>query len=250
MVLFEGAPGELRAHWSLRADDTVGAATGFPTAGGRPLPVLRLRRLRADGGADPVHEARLRPNGLGGEGETAFAVGQDYGRFEAELGLVNQDGGWLALTRSNQLERAASIGLDLSGLGSRRRRPARAGALVDQMDASTVPAPVPAPASAAMPDPALAVPLARDGIETSGTTRIPVLVYGCPAPTETHLVIEAELRISGRAAPNSVIDLFGHTYRVGPGGRFQLALRVDDPDLLRRALAQHPPPELTCSRED
>lgn len=264
MVLFEGAAGELRTHWSLRANDAVSAAAGFPASGGRPAPVLRLRRLRADGGSDPVQEVRLRPEGLAGEGEMAFAVGRDYGRFEAELGLINQDGGWLALARSNRLERAASIGLDLSGLGRARRRPPRVGrgsttAVAAPQDPPprdpVVPVPVgavavadPAPGEAG--DQALAIPTARDGIETSATTRIPLLVYGCPASPGTGLVIEAELRISGRAAPNSEIDLFGHRYRIGPGGRFQLQLRVDDPDLLRRALAQHPPPELGCSRED
>ena len=79
---------------------------------------------------------------------------------------------------------------------------------------------------------------------------IPPLTYGQPAVLGGEPIIEAELRIFGWGAPNSEIDLFGHPYRVGPGGRFQLTLRVDDPDLLRRALARHPPPELDVQRND
>ncbi len=76
------------------------------------------------------------------------------------------------------------------------------------------------------------------------------LVYGQPPTRVTGLQLAAELRITGQAAPGTLIDLFGHPFRVGPGGRFQLVLRVDDAALLRRALELHPPPELTRPRED
>ncbi|EGV16895.1 hypothetical protein [Thiocapsa marina] len=65
--------------------------------------------------------------------------------------------------------------------------------------------------------------------------------YGQPTPGSTELMIEAELRINGCAAPGSLIDLFGHPYRVGPGGRFQLVIRVDDPELIKRAFELNPP---------
>jgi hypothetical protein len=64
------------------------------------------------------------------------------------------------------------------------------------------------------------------------------------------LELQAELRLTGRARPGSIIDLFGFRYRVGPGGRFQMLLPVTDPELLRRALEAAPPAELTRSRED
>jgi hypothetical protein len=66
----------------------------------------------------------------------------------------------------------------------------------------------------------------------------------------TGVQVDAELWITGQAPPGTQIDLFGHPYQVGPGGRFQLVLRVDDADLLRRALALHLPPELTRRRDE
>ncbi|MFD2110660.1 hypothetical protein [Thiorhodococcus fuscus] len=86
--------------------------------------------------------------------------------------------------------------------------------------------------------------------ETDRAFKIPRLDYGQPASRGTQLLLEAELRIQGWAAPNSEVDLFGHRYLVGPGGRFQFLVKVDDPDLLRRALDLQPPPELSRSRED
>jgi hypothetical protein len=79
---------------------------------------------------------------------------------------------------------------------------------------------------------------------------IPPLSYGQEPVRSMGVQILAELRISGQAAPGTEIDLFGHPYRVGPGGRFQLVVLVDDPELLRRALALHPPPELREKRDD
>lgn len=75
------------------------------------------------------------------------------------------------------------------------------------------------------------------------------LTYERQATRATGLELEAELRILGRAEPNSTIDLLGFPYRVGPGGRFLLVLRVEDPALLRRALEGAPPPELSTRRD-
>ena len=88
----------------------------------------------------------------------------------------------------------------------------------------------------------------------SAPTRIGVplepLTYERPPERVNGLELEAELRLTGRARPGSIIDLFGFRYRVGPGGRFQMLLPVTDPVLLRRALEAAPPAELTRSRED
>ena len=108
------------------------------------------------------------------------------------------------------------------------------------------------------PDPDSEAPAPRDAVSASwGEDIIPEpahpperrasasptapMRYGQPTPGGTELLIEAELRINGCAAPGSLIDLFGHPYRVGPGGRFQLVIRVDDPELIKRALELNPP---------
>ncbi len=64
------------------------------------------------------------------------------------------------------------------------------------------------------------------------------------------LELEAQLRITGQAAPGTLVDLFGYPFRVGPGSRFQLVVRVEDPSLLRMALSLNPPPELALTRAD
>lgn len=76
------------------------------------------------------------------------------------------------------------------------------------------------------------------------------LVYGQPSPRPGELMIEAELRVNGCAAPGAEIDLFGYPYRVGPGGRFQFIIRVDDPELIARAFALHPPTLPDRSKDD
>ena len=93
-----------------------------------------------------------------------------------------------------------------------------------------------------------AIPDTEGGVTRSVpgmVVRIEPLTYERPPARATDLELNAELRIHGRAAPNSTIDLFGFAYRVGPGGRFLLTLRVEDADLLRRALEAAPPLELS-----
>jgi hypothetical protein len=82
------------------------------------------------------------------------------------------------------------------------------------------------------------------------TEALAALKYGQPPVRPGGLALEVELRITGQAAPGSLIDLFGFPYRVGPGGRFQLRLAVFDPALIARALVLNPPPELAMVRED
>lgn len=320
LALYEGASDEVRVNWALHANDYVVASHDFPHAGGRPLPVLRLRRVRDDGGSECVDEVSLRLAEQRGGGETGFSVGQDATRFEAELGLVNGEGGWLLLARSNRLEHAARLGLNFpprrDGEEARRAsdptlEPPRTEltpafpvpdpldgripeARTELLDLPKHAAPLPFSRSARVEDrtasnrgsleplsgsapgdavqhAALATRLAReirndraltsadDGAPSAraahepaglGVSAIPILVYGRSAPPCAAPLIEAELRIHGWAAPNTEIDLFGHRYRVGPGGRFQFLLKVDDPTLLKQALTLHPPPALGDPRDD
>ncbi len=73
--------------------------------------------------------------------------------------------------------------------------------------------------------------------------------YGAAPVRPGRVEIEAQLRIVGSAPPNQVLDLFGFPYRVGPGGRFQFVLPVEDLELLARALSASPPGALLKSRD-
>ncbi|WP_295578618.1 hypothetical protein [uncultured Lamprocystis sp.] len=356
VVLYGAARGVLRVQWRLEPDTLEQVVGSFPVAGARPALVLRLRRLRPDGGSDQLDEVRLAAVARSGSGFREFTVPVDHGRYRADLGLINEDGGWLMLARSNDLDNVAQVGVDLSHLAAAVPRAAvRAAPLspialdptqsvgkpADQRPTDARPVPIfplalrliaehtgdsppgagsipptepasPAPVAllvCAVPtspaggtadDVTLGVMLHTDAQECpvlremrapgegedededgdrAGSPEYPPLPvrpvfpefltaaepeaaepvnYGPIAPLSygqepvrsMGVQILAELRISGQAAPGTEIDLFGHPYRVGPGGRFQLVVLVDDPELLRRALDLHPPPQLREVRDD
>jgi hypothetical protein len=252
LTLYPGTAGEVRVRWRLRADEVVGHGTSFPSADGAPEAVLRLGRLYAEGGSEPIRERRLRLSGLSGRGEVGFQVSDDRSLLEAELGLMNPEGGWLLLARSNRLQPSRGLGLEsLSrpppgmdwGLITEPESDSRAVRL-DRTDECLSPPPDGSTALSAESVDEASVEAGRsESTVPTVMNAIPRLTYADPTPATAALVIEAELRIHGWSTPNAVIDLFGHRYRVGPGGRFQLSVKVEDPELIRRALERHPPPE-------
>jgi hypothetical protein len=350
VVLYGAARGVLRVQWRVEPDTLEQVVGSFPVGGARPTLVLRLRRLRPDGGSDQLDEVRLAAVARSGSGFREFSVPLDHGRYRAELGLINGDGGWLMLARSNDLDNVAQVGVDLTHLAAAAPRAAvrttppapialdtaeAAGEPADQRPTDARPVPIfplalrliaehtghSPPGAGSIPptapaSPAPVAPLApgvptasADALRDDATLGLTLnsVAQGLPAPQEMRapgadgggadapeypplpvrpvfpelltaaepaaaesvtygpiaplsygqapvrtmgVQILAELRISGQAAPGSAIDLFGHPYRVGPGGRFQLVVLVDDPELLRRALALHPPPELREQRDD
>lgn len=58
-----------------------------------------------------------------------------------------------------------------------------------------------------------------------------------PGTRGPDIEFNAELRVWGRAAPGSLIDIFGREVQVGADGRFSLRCPMDDPLLLTSALA-------------
>lgn len=235
LTLYPGTPGEVRVHWRLHADEVAGHGARFPRADGAMQAVVRLGHARTEGGSEPIREQRLRLSGLSGSGELTFRIGDDFALLEAELGLMNPEGGWLLLARSNRLQPAPGLGLE-----SLRRPPAGTqwDSDAEAADSGAVPADQAGARSEATTD---TEHPGSTGV--SVTSQIPVLTYADAGTRVAGVVIEAELRLHGWSAPNTLIDLFGHRYRVGPGGRFQLSLKVDDPELIRRALERHPPPD-------
>lgn len=96
----------------------------------------------------------------------------------------------------------------------------------------------------------LVAPRPRAPISPDGEpSRLEPPSYGVAPVRPGCVEIEAQLRIVGSAPPNQVLDLFGFPYRVGPGGRFQFVLPVEDLELLARALAARPPGALLKSRD-
>lgn len=323
LVLYGGASGELRVHWYLVRDDFEKAAASFPNGGHGASAVIRLLREHPNGGAEPFEERTLATQ-RDGSGEMGFQIPPDHGRYRTELGLTNQDGGWLMLARSNSLDNAVSVGLSLptrpvlgqepvmvmapvfgvdtaspvsprggevqglkidptlegpadagpaESLPVRRLECARVFPLADLPDAVM---PHGAPIQAliqglGVPEQPLSVHrVSEDALQSmsgpdlvSGASeisdsaiplrvgvKIHTLTYERPPERTVGVELEAELRISGRASPNSVIDLFGMPYWVGSGGRFQFDVRVEDPQLLRQALEAAPPPQIGHPRNE
>jgi hypothetical protein len=54
------------------------------------------------------------------------------------------------------------------------------------------------------------------------------------------MVVGAELWVHGSAAPNTEIELGGHRYRVGAGGRFAFRVPVADQALVAEVLSRLP----------
>lgn len=52
--------------------------------------------------------------------------------------------------------------------------------------------------------------------------------------------LSAELVVHGSAPPDTLLDLGGHAYRVGPGGRFLLRIPIRDREVIMRVLATLP----------
>jgi hypothetical protein len=61
-----------------------------------------------------------------------------------------------------------------------------------------------------------------------------------PYPVHNGVRVHGQLRVFGAAPPGSLLDLGGHAFRVGPGGRFAFTVDLDDPDLLASLLARLP----------
>jgi hypothetical protein len=122
--------------------------------------------------------------------------------------------------------RAAAVGADKS-LGPAGRRLGDAGA---------GPAPEPPPGGVV---PRLTQRLHRPAQASDpGPARAAGSGPVCPAAGEATL--SAELLVQGSAPPNTLLDLGGHAYRVGPGGRFLLRIPIREREIIMRVLASLP----------
>lgn len=280
LVLAEADADHLCVFWRLASADLGPAAASFASGGVGAIPVLRLRRLTG-AGAETVRELPLRLAGPRGVGEQRLGVDAAPARYEVELGLTDPSGGWVMLARSNAVDHGARLEprLELHET-SEARRSSGVGASHGDATIESVAAgqggsvspeadsdsrshargaervePTSEPGAFARQVAGSDADLAGFGESLPVSPRpligVPIepLVYDRPAPRDLALMIEAELRVTGRGPPGALIDLFGRPYRIGPGGRFQFILSVDDLDLIRRAF-ELDPPALTDRPED
>lgn len=68
----------------------------------------------------------------------------------------------------------------------------------------------------------------------------PVSGSGPISPVAADATLRGELLIHGSAPPNTLLDLGGHPYRVGPGGGFALRIPITERELILRVLAALP----------
>jgi hypothetical protein len=88
-------------------------------------------------------------------------------------------------------------------------------------------------------------PAARSGDSAAASTTVAALPRPGSGPVRSprtvgHMTLRAELLVQGSAPPGMVLDLGGHPYRVGAGGRFQLRVPILDHALIMRLLAALP----------
>ncbi|KXX63301.1 hypothetical protein [Marichromatium gracile] len=228
MTLFERAAGGIGASWCLASTDVARATALFGPGGASPV----VRLLRTDPGAGDrlVTERVVRARVSGGaHGLMGLVERPPSGDYCAELGLSDGAEGWVMIARSEPFAHGLGLEVDIERV--------RRGAVARRVGAASVP--IAAPADVLRPEEARLVDQAP-----------PRLEYAQPSPCTEEVVVEARLCVSGWAPPGREIDLFGQPYRVGPGGRFQFECRVDDPELLRAILAQHPPALVPRAEED
>lgn len=110
LVLLDVDPERLHAFWTLTPADLARAGAAFPSDGEMPEPVIRLRRLHADGAAEVLS---TRPLDAGTRGDARFTLANDGARYQAEIGLHSGHGGWMLLARSNQARLPRPVGVPI-----------------------------------------------------------------------------------------------------------------------------------------
>jgi hypothetical protein len=106
LVLYEVDPTHLQAQWQLNPGDLERARGLFPPEARAVRAELRLRRIRADGTAELVTSVPCNLAAPDFAAGARFSLRNDTAQYETELetelGLASEDGGWVALVRSNR----------------------------------------------------------------------------------------------------------------------------------------------------
>ncbi len=258
LVLYPLTGGGVALDWRLDGRQVEQARAAF--AGPRPIAKLYLRRLDSDGDGARLAEAGLPDDPAQQPTGQALFEAPVVGTLRAELGFEDPQGhGWLLLARSNQLEAVPESAGLATKLASRKPENSVATGFPDPSLAALADRPERRaeafPLVGMMPEPRAAESASGTAAEQVGLDQQPPnrqdvapldtrAARGSgpldPYPSGDEAMIQGELHVFGRAAPGSLLDLGGHAYRVGPGGRFSFRVALDDPDLLAALLARLP----------
>jgi hypothetical protein len=213
LVLYEVAPEHLQLQWQISPDDLVRARRSFPEQSADVTLELRLQRLEPDGGPLEIASVTRTIGTDSLQGQVRFEVEDADALYQAELGLESPEGGWVLLARSNRARPPRRVNVDLAPrLPADKPMEGGGGAEVTRESS---------PASARFYNPrhALSSP-ALSGMQVAA------------ADLELH----AEVRIWGRAAPGTWVELFGTRLRADSNGHFALRRPIQDFALASRLM--------------
>lgn len=274
VVLMDVDPRRLHAYWNLGSETLQRAQADFATAGQKTHLVLRFRELPEPeldahrSGTLPleVFDRELRD----ARGRVEVEVREGGGRYQAELGLTADDGGWKSLARSNSVQMPPAGPSPEPGMATLNVAAVQPSADTAEEGGS----PLAANADERLPmadDPSLRsgppevlepefpnpAPLEQvPAVQPSAVQRVEPVVppapnayfeaLGFPDLTATarrhssavlsssnlgELEIHVELHIHGRAKPGRELFLFGKRIPMAPDGTFDVR-RVLDPESL------------------
>lgn len=275
VVLMDVDPHRLHAYWNLWSETLQRARADFTAAGYKSHLVLRFREL-PDQEADAHHSGTLPLEAFDRElwdaqGHVEVEVRGAGERYEAELGLTADDGGWKSLARSNRvrmppaglspepgmetLNVAAALppadaaeesgnppaaeaaeGLPMADDPSLRGGPADV--LEPEFPNPVPPERVPTAEFAAAQQVEPDVPPAPDSyFEAAGFPDLAAAVKGfsssaLSSPSLGELEIHAELHVHGRVRPGRELFLFGRSIPLAPDGTFHVRQVLDPQSLL------------------
>ncbi|WP_328983403.1 hypothetical protein [Thiorhodovibrio winogradskyi] len=229
LVLYPARADALELRWRLAVPGKRAAEAAFAPQASTASPGVLLRRFGGSG-ADEFGQGGLLPVASVHAGRMGLIGLRPDAWYQAELGLGTPDGGWLMLARSNRLALPAMASACL---------PPTASAVLFALASG------PAEGKDQPRDHEINHPplVARHqgfdgGVSDDAGTAAPMAGSG-PVRSirdQSAMALWGELRIGGRAAPGSLLDLGGHAYRVGPGGGFAFDLEITDPELIQSLL--------------
>lgn len=233
LVLFQRADGAIELRWRLDLAALEHAWAAFGHDGG-PHARLLLKAL-ADGGR-LIAQTRLTDAELLGKDTALYDAARVEGPLQAEMGLGDAAGGWMLIARSNRLDASGPVGAELLR-DADETLPAQHPEMPEGETDTAAP-----DFGAELAGPAAPAPRGRRQEAPSGLDARPEVMSGSgpisPPDPDQGVELQAELVLSGRAPPGQVVELGGHDYRVGDGGRFVLRIPVSDRELIQAALAQ------------